>query len=369
MNIKMTERSRRQNLGIEAAPHLHAKTGTSAIMAITAACLVPAFAVQVYFTGFGIVWQLCITLVTAAVCEVLCALLRHRGIFCFLKDYSFIITSMLLAMTLPPLLPWYLSCAATVFAILLVKEAFGGLGMNIFNPAMAGFIFIFISSSNFMFQSWVTPHENALSVASPKASYEVIFEHADAKILRDEIKAMSVDIPDAFTGATWLESVKTARKAGGMSNTFNADPLSQSFRGYVFLCAALLIGGIVLMVMRIVFIRMVLSYFISLLVFAGFFYCLYPQYFLPPLQELLFGGSVIAGFFIITDPVTNAGTAKGRIIYAVLTAFLIVMIRAFGSYSDAVAFSVMLSNAAAPLIDVLTRRRTFGQRYKKGMLD
>ena len=73
-------------------------------------------------------------------------------------------------------------------------------------------------------------------------------------------------------------------------------------------------------------------------------------------------------FFIITDPVTNAGTSKGRIYFSILVAFLIVILRAFGSYSDAVAFAVMLSNAAAPLIDVLTHRRPFGYRYKKGGL-
>lgn len=365
----MTESSRRQNLGIEAAPHLYARTSTSSIMAVTSLCLIPAFLVSLYFTGFGIVWQLGISLATAIVCEIACSILRHRQLLSMIKDYSFIITCLILVMTLPPLLPWYLTCAATAFAILIVKEAFGGLGMNIFNPAMAGFIFIFISSSNFMFQSWVSPHADAISIATPQSTYEVIFKNSSSKELRDQIKNMEADIPDAFTGATWLESINTARKAGSSLDIGEIKFSSESFIGYLYSAFALMVGGIVLMCIKLVFIRMILAYFTALVLFSGLFYYFYPQYFLPPLHELLCGGTIIAGFFIITDPVTNAGTAKGRIIYAIFTAFLIVMIRAFGTYSDAVAFSVLLANAAAPLIDVLTHRRSFGNKYKKGMLD
>ncbi len=369
MNIQMTQQAQRQNLGIAAAPHLHTRLNTQRIMLITAAALLPGFIAMVVFMGFGIIWQLLISLATAILCEMLCAKLRHRALFAAVKDLSLVITSLILVMTLPSLLPWYLNVAATAFAILLVKEAFGGLGMNIFNPAMAGFIFLFISASNFMFATWVSPSADALQVATPEATYEVIFEKADATALRDRIHAQSVDVPDAFTGATWLDSVKTARKAGTDIGSDAVEFSSDTFFGYVVIGAALTLGGLVLMAMRIVIVRMVIAYFIAIVLFSSLGYAFFPEYFLPPAHEILFGGTLIAGFFIITDPVTNAGTAKGRIIYAVLVAFLIILIRALGSYSDAVAFSVLLANAAAPLIDVLTRRRAFGYGYKKGSLD
>ena len=113
---------------------------------------------------------------------------------------------------------------------------------------------------------------------------------------------------------------------------------------------------------------MVVVFFVAIVAFSLLLSHILPGYFLPPLDTLLFGGTMMAAFFIITDPVTNAGTSKGRIYFSILVAFLIVLLRAFGSYSDAVAFAVMLSNAAAPLIDVLTHRRPFGYRYKKGGL-
>ncbi len=369
MNIQMTQQVQRQNLGIAAAPHLHSRLNTQRIMLITAVALLPGFIAMVIFMGFGIIWQFLISITTALLCEMACAKLRHRALLTAVKDMSLLITCLILVMTLPPLLPWYLNVAATAFAILLVKEAFGGLGMNIFNPAMAGFIFLFISASNFMFATWVSPNANALQLATPATTYEVIFNKGNATALRDKIHAQAQDVPDAFTGATWLDSVKTARKAGTDIGSEAVDFSSESFWGYVVISSALALGGLILMALRIVIIRMVVAYFAAIVLFSALGYAFCPEYFLPPLHEILFGGTVIAGFFIITDPVTNAGTAKGRIVYAVLVAFLIILIRALGSYSDAVAFSVLLANAAAPLIDVLTRRHGFGYGYKKGSLD
>ncbi len=369
MNIKITEQAQRQNLGIEAAPHLHARMNTRSIMLLTAAALLPAFGCMLFFSGFGLLWQLLITLTTAAVCEASVAFLRGQKIIRALTDGSMIVTCLILTMSLPQLLPWYLSCAATLFSFLLVKAAFGGLGMNIFNPAMAGFIFLFVSAPNFMFETWVSPHPQALSVIDAQSSFDVIFNNGNPTMLRDKLKQISAPRPDAFSGATWLDSVKTARKAGGHIQTDAVDFSSEHYEGYAALALAVALGGIVLMILRIVFIRMVLSFFIAIIIFSWCFHYLWPDLFLPPLHQLLFGGTVLAGFFIITDPVTNAGTARGRIVFAVLTAFLIVLIRALGSYSDAVAFSVLLANAAAPLIDVLTKRRHFGVNYKKGSLD
>lgn len=369
MDIKISVQAQKQNLGIEAAPHLRARLSTRMIMLITLLCLMPAFGVMLWFYGFGMLWQCLVSLATAMICETALALLRRRSLIRTLTDCSAPVTCVILAMTLPPLLPWYLTAAATAFAILLVKGAFGGLGMNIFNPAMAGFIFLFVSCSGAMFNGWVTPSPAGYSVATLDASYRVVFEGADPLSLREAVKNSNASLPDALTGATMLESVKTTLKTGQQVQGLAPDFTEGAFLGYALTAAALALGGLVLMILRIVIVRMVVAFFVSLVAFGVLGHYLWPDIYLPPLEQLLLGGSVLAGFFIITDPVTNAGTAKGRLVFAVFTAFLIVTVRALGSYADSVAFSVMLANAAAPLIDVLTRRRAFGVGYRKGGLD
>ena len=396
MNIRITEQAQKQNLGIEPAPHLHARMSTRMIMLATFLALLPASGAFYYFTGFGFVWQFLISLATATVCEAAVALLRRRSLVASLTDCSFPITCLILALTLPPLLPWYLTFAATAFAILLVKEAFGGLGMNIFNPAMAGFIFLFVSCSGFMFRTWVAPQSAACEVMTPSATMDVIFygkppldlksrleaaapgatpvatregHDADNPFLvpEDTTSGASESAEDATTGATILEGVKASRKQGTVDlASVLAD---ETISPYIWISCMFALGGIALMILRIVIVKMALSFFIAIALFAAIGHALWPALFMPVLDQLILGGTAICGFFIITDPVTNAGTSKGRIAFAVLCAFLIVAIRALGSYSDSVAFSVLLSNAAAPLIDVLTHRRAFGHGYRNGELD
>lgn len=439
--------SSRQNLGIESAPHLHGSMTTPKLMLLTSAALLPVLGVYLYFYGFGVIWQLLIAGGTAFAAELLTALLRLRRLKSALGDYSWLVYALILALTVPPLLPWYQTVFCTLFAILLVKEAFGGLGMNIFNPAMSGFVFLIISAPAALSGSWITPAPAAITAAGPQATMEVIFEGSSSSELYKSLRTLrtaaedeyqqklaaveaeieaeasaspaagteaalnandlpearaataaatatapafpeasgsSPDAPhaadalsgattdgtsgatDALSGATWLYEAKIARKADDGSIFTPPDYFTPAYQVYLWTAGACLAGGILLICLHIIMARMVFCFFAAMLLFSwagGYFR---PEIFYQPAEQLLLGGTMLAGFFIITDPVTNAGTARGRICFAILCAFLIIILRAFGSYSDAVAFSVMLCNAAAPLIDVLTRRRTFGAKYEKG---
>ena len=211
--MQIAEQTAKQNLGLESAPHLHAPLTTNAIMLLVLLALIPGFAVAVYFFGAGLILQFIVSALTALVCEALVALLRHRSVKRALTDRSALVTAALLALTIPPLLPWHLTVTATVFAILIVKHAFGGLGMNIFNPAMAGFIFLVISAPGVFYDTWLTPAPAAISVVTPDRAAGVIFMGDDPRVLYREVVALKEDA-HTLTGATFLESVKTARKAG-----------------------------------------------------------------------------------------------------------------------------------------------------------
>ncbi len=381
MEIQSTESTGRQVLGLENAPYLKSSMSTRKIMLIVLLSLIPAAVVQIYFFGMGMVLQFLICAITAIIMESMVAILRKRPILHALSDYSYLVTALLLAFTLPQLLPWYYSVIATSFAIIVVKSIFGGLGNNIFNPAMAGFIFVVISCPHVMTNTFIIPNEGAFAVANLKNVAKVIFDGENPDLLRSKVVAFDfwdhkslkketrkddnhISV-DSFTGATFLENIKAFRKSSNLHEVSPHSFLDNEYLSYLCLAVAYAFGGLILCLFRIIIMRMVVAFFAA---FIGIQYVMnlyYPGVFMNVTDALLFGGTMLGAFYIITDPVTNAGTSKGRIYFAILVAFLIVFLRGYGSYSDAVAFAVMLANACAPLIDKLTSRRTYGVKFSK----
>lgn len=490
--MQISVQSAKQNLGIEPAPHLHSPMSTEKIMVIVLLSLIPALGVMTFFFGSGTIIQFFISAATALLCQVLAAVLRSRSIKRSLKDPSGLVTAILLALTLPQLLPWYYTVMATAFAMLLVRECFGGLGQNLFNPAMSGFIFLIISSPGVFYTTWVTPTPYAITVATPDRAWDVIMNGADPQILVREIKelnrsneieaahnelmksqelarahdaaadaaaaadpagaegtavsdeaaatadtiaaeadaaaaqatgeeaaeldAAAADTAagadgsqeaasaeaelaeaaardraedhasfedmmatatlskdhlttDALTGATYLESIKTARKAGDVKEQPPVDLYSPSFVAYAWLAGAYVLGGMVLIFTKVIRFQPPLAFIIAIGAMSYIWNYYDPQLCISMAEHLIMGGTMLGAFYIITDPVTTCGTFKGRILLSVIIGMLIVLIRVHGSYSDSVAFAVMLGNCLAPLMDVMTRRRPFGVGYRPGGLN
>ena len=365
--MQVTVQSSKQNLGIENAPHLRDSMTTQKIMLIVLLALAPAFGVMCYFYGMGVLVQLSICSISAILFEIIIALLRHRKIKHHLSDLSYLITAALMALTLPPLLPWYLTVVATAFAILIVKHAFGGLGMNIFNPAMAGFIFLVIATPSVFYSTYIPPTHKAYDVIDTNIALRVVFNDKDPVLVQNEIKSKYADT-QALTGATYLESLKTLRKANETQSTVHADFKHDAFDAYIYLAIAYSLAGIVLIALKIIHYHMPLAFLLTIACSGALYHLIDPSMSISYLEHLLLGGTMLCAFFIITDPVTNAGTLKGRIVFSILVGFLVIIIRVNGSYSDSVAFAVLLGNAAAPLIDVLMRRRKFGVNFKEGSI-
>lgn len=374
--MQISEQSSKQLLRIEPAPHVHAMMSTRRIMTYLMISLIPALCVIMYYFGFGTIWQFIICAIAALACQVLAAFLRGRSVKSALKDPSGLVTALLLAITLPPLLPWYFTLIAILFAMLIVRECFGGLGMNLFNPAMAGFIFLVISVPSMFYQTWVTPAPQAILVATPFRTADVIFGQDDPQILVKEIIAINTradadgdTYADILTGATFLESNKTARKAGTVDQLIKLDFTSSSFQAYLALAIAYTVGGLSLIFLRVIRFQVPLTFLITIVAVGSLWHYLDPSMSINGVEHLLLGGTMLGAFYIITDPVTTCGTFKGRILFAFVIACLIILIRIKGSYSDSVAFAVMLGNCLAPLIDVMTKRRPFGIGYRTGGLD
>ena len=602
--MQISVQSAKQNLGIEPAPHLHCQMSTTRIMMIVILSLIPAVGVMTYFFGSGTLIQFIIASITAIACQVLTALMRNRRIKHVFRDPSGVVTALLLALTLPPLLPWYFTVMATAFAMLLVRECFGGLGMNIFNPAMSGFIFLVISAPGIFYSTWVSPTPGAMYVATPSRTLDVVFAGADPQVLIKEIKdlnrqneyevshsmaqisqdraqaeaqkqqqtaaaaaasdanadkiatthsnsqdstepnnentsladeataaadtdsteaeattatdtestdaevttsadeaaatedtahandvaasqetaapvqeaatedkaasdetvntqdevandaamdasaaednetaqdeskleATSAEVQiakandvakdvataknenaakvgqsvhmqdeiianahdtsnelmireqerlqeqatiaiegrftaDALTGATFLESIKTSRKAETVESVPHVDFTGPSFMAYAWLGGAYVLGGLILIFTGCIRFQVPLAFLGAVAATAAIWHHYDPALSITTVEHLLMGGTMLGAFYIITDPVTTCGTFKGRIILSAFIGVLAVIMRINGSYSDSIAFAVMLGNCLAPLMDVMTKRRPFGIGYRTGGLD
>ena len=351
---------------IASSPHNHNQTETSALMRLVIYALIPGILAQWYFFGWGNIIHILLATATALLCEFTALSLRSKTkkIKQELFDGSAILTAVLLAICLPALAPWWVSVLGAAFAIFVVKQLYGGLGQNPFNPAMAAYVMLLVSFPVQM-TSWLPP----LSVIGLDLNFNntvtTIFtgfsnEGYSVEQLRTNI--------DGFTMATPLDTLKTNIGLGFTSyeilqnNIFSNDissSLGFSF-GWEWINIAFLAGGIFLIAKKAIAWQTPISFLVSLLVCSFIYYTISPDTSTSTLFHWLSGGCMLGAFFIFTDPVSGATSAKGRLILGAIAGLIVYLIRVFGGYPDGIAFAVLLCNMTAPLIDLYTRPRTYG---------
>lgn len=324
----------------------------SSIMRQVLYALVPGVVIYVWFFGFGVVINCLIAVTVALALEGIMLGLRRRAVKLFLTDGSAAVTGMLLALAMPPYVPWWATVIATTFAIVVAKHLFGGLGYNPFNPAMAGYALALISFPAQM-TTWPLPH--ILSEIRPGLidSALIIFTGHPAGAL--SLDALSSATPLAHIKAELglMQTVSEARDA----------PIFGVFggKGWEWLSIGYLVGGLWLLYQRIIKWQIPVSMLAGLFVMAMLFYLSDPDIYSSPMFHLLSGAAVLGAFFIATDPVTAATTPVGRIIFGAGIGVLMYVIRTWAGYPDGLAFAVLLMNAAAPTIDHYTQPRILGE--------
>ena len=293
-------------------------SGTGRIMWTVCAALLPGFAVLSYYYGAGYLWNLALTWPLAGAFDAAGAWARRQPVN--FQDGSVAVTAMILALSLPPNVPWHVIAVASGGAILLARQLYGGLGHNIFNPAMVGYAIVLVS------------YPAALGAWPP--------------------------LLDGQTGATALTEFRY-RDGLTAAEAFRQNPAFGRFGSYGWEWAnlAFAAGGLLLWGLRLIAWRVVAGFLVTL--------CLLALMFNDggssagaggPLLHLLSGGTLLAACFVITDPVTHPGARPGQWLFGALTAAVTFIIRAWGGYPDGIAFAVLLGNAATPLIDRIFRQ-------------
>ena len=333
------------------SPHvLTPGSSVSTIMLLVLAALLPAIAAYYFFFGPGILISLALASVTALVAEAAMLQLRNYPLKHFLTDGSAILTAWLLALSIPPLAPWWLIVVGTAFAIVVAKHLYGGLGNNLFNPAMVGFAVLMISFPTHMTQ-WTAP--------LLLSQHPVGFSEALQYYFSGTLQGVKLD---AVTMATPLDTLKTQLNLQHTVSEVKHMPIFGNFggKGGEVVAAMYLLGGLFLLQQRIITWHAPVSFLVTLALIAALLNGIDPSRYATPMFHLFTGGAMLGAFFIATDYVTGPTTPLGKLIFGTGVGFLEYVIRVFGGYPDGVAFSILIMNAAVPLIDAYTQPRVYG---------
>lgn len=337
------------------SPFISKPDTVAQIMLKVLLALIPGIAMYVWYFGPAILVSITLASITALATEALMLKLRNRPIAPFLKDNSALLTGWLLALSIPPLAPWWLVVVGTAFCIAVAKHLYGGLGNNLFNPAMIGFAVLIVSFPVQM-THWLTPH----GLGQVELSFANQLEYIFLGVLPPNVTL------DAITMATPLDTLKTHLHLDEHVNQILDMPIYGRLagQGSEMVSWGFLLGGIYLLASRIISWHIPVAYLGTLFAVSGIFHLADPTHYVTPLFHWFSGAAMIGAFFILTDPVSSPTTNRGRLIFAAMAGLITYLIRAFGSFPDGTAFATLLMNICVPLIVLYTQPKVFGKKAK-----
>jgi len=339
------------------APHTTTSNSVRRVMTIVMLALTPATLFGFWLYGWPAIYLWAITIGFAMLGEGLCLRLMDRPAAPTLGDGSAILTGWLLALSLPPWAPWWIGALGGLFATVLAKQVFGGLGQNLFNPAMVARVALLISFPVQM-TSWVAPLPIGMDAAPGPISGLLITLNGMPQSL------------DAMASASLLGFAKTELSRGvDLLQSLNNAPAQSWFGnrpGSLGETAALLIaaGGVLMMVLRVITWHTPLAMLAGIAIPAAIAHTLDPARYLDVSTHLLSGAAMLGAFFIATDYVTSPNTTRGQLIFGAGCGLLTWVIRTWAGYPEGVAFAVLLMNSLTPIINRYVRPRIYGRDSK-----
>jgi Na+-translocating ferredoxin:NAD+ oxidoreductase subunit D len=339
--------------GRSEAPYVRPRSNVGSIMRQVLYALVPAAVAYVWFFGPGFIFNLLIAAFFCAAGEAFMMHARGRPPEWALSDFTAMVTAALIAFCLPALTPWWVTATASLFAIVVAKHLYGGMGFNIFNPAMAGYVVALVAFPMYL-NFWPAPRIGDLDY-----HHLTFYETARYTLTGSLPESLSFD---AISRATPLDTVKTGLANMRTFDEIHSYPLMGDFggRGWEWIGNFTAIGGAWLLLRKIIQWQIPAGVLAGLLLPSGIMYMMDTGVHASPGFHLFSGGTILCAFFIATDPITAATSPRGRLLYGLGIGLIIYAIRRWGAYADGVAFAVLLMNMARPAIDYVTRPRIVG---------
>lgn len=335
-----------------AAPHLPVRArSVTGVMALVLLALVPGVVAKTVLFGPGTLVQITLAVVFALVFEAAMLRLRGRPLAPAIGDLSAPTAAVLFALCLPPLAPWWIAAVGMAAAMVFAKHLYGGLGHNLFNPAMVGYAVVLVGFPLELSQ-WLPP-DGLAAAPGLGETLAIVFGASPAGGF------------DAITAATPLEVLREQVRAGATLSEVRSEPVFGPLggRGWAWVGAMYLLGGIALIALRVI------PWQVPVAVIGGVVLLSTPMWLLEadvhpaPLQHLFMGGFLLAAFFIATEPVSGCTTPRGRLVFGLGVAVVTLAVRRWGAYPDGIAFGVLLMNALAPWIDRYSRPRIHGEAH------
>jgi electron transport complex protein RnfD len=345
------------NTALPSAPHLHAPESVPSLMRAVLWAILPATLYGVGLFGWPAFNLLVITVLSGLAGEALCLWLAKKPLQTGLRDSSALMTGVLLALSLPPWAPWWIGVIGGLFAIVIGKQVFGGIGQNLFNPAMLARVMLLVSFPVEM-TLWLEPRP-------------LFFSQSPGFLEGLAITFYGIPNLDAVSGATVLGNIRTelmlahpldqilASHYRPVADALGATGGSLGETGAVLLA----LGGGWLLWKRVITWHIPAAMLVTVFLLSGGFHLADPQRYAGPLLHLLSGSLIMGAFFIATDPVTSPTAPLGQIVFGAGCGLLIYVIRTWGGYPEGVAFAVVLMNAMTPVIDHYIRPRAYGRTW------
>jgi Na+-transporting NADH:ubiquinone oxidoreductase subunit B len=301
-------------------PHVLDHIDVKRYMSFVIFGLLPATVAAIYFWGLRILLVIAVSYIFGGMVEVAFAITRKKGI-----HEGFLVTGLIFPLTLPSAVPLWVVAVGVMFGVFFGKEVFGGTGKNTFNPALIGRIFLSVAFPSMMSVGWQKPFTSGLGG----------FVH-----YQNSLDALATATPlSLFRGQGTIASYLD------LLFGYNSGCIGETFR------IGLIVGGLFLILTRIVNWRLPLSALLSVIIFSFLGNHFAPEKFAPPMFQFLSGGLLLGAFFMVTDPVTCPVTKVGKWIGGILFGFLVVLIRSLSGYVEGVMFSIVLLNVFSPFID------------------
>ncbi|MES9946181.1 MAG: electron transporter RnfD [gamma proteobacterium symbiont of Ctena orbiculata] len=342
-----------------AGPYTHARTSISRTMGLVMLALLPATLYSLYLFGWPAIFLFVTTLIACLLFEAGSLRIAGKRARPFLLDGSALLTGWLLAMTLPPWAPWWIGVVGAFLAIVIAKQVFGGIGQNLFNPAMVARVALLISfplemtlfnSPAPLFSTQAPGFLDSLAITfGSSGQLDAISSATTLGHLKTEL-GRAVPLETASSGIDSLWRLSLGQTSGSLGETS---------------ALLLLLGGLLLIYKRIITWHIPLAMLGTLTLLASLFHLIDPQSYVDPLTHLLSGAAIMGAFFIATDLVTSPVSIRGQLLFGAGVGLLVYAIRTWAGYPEGVAFAVMLMNACTPLIDHYLKPRIYG-RDRKG---
>ena len=332
------------------APHRTPTNRVDRVMRQVLYALLPGILAHWLVFGLGIFFQIGLAVGFALLLEWLMLRLRQRPVRPFLTDYSVVVTAVLFALCMPPLAPWWVAATGMLFAVVIAKQLYGGLGFNLFNPTMVGVAAVIIAFPIELSQ-WLAPR--SLSAGLPG-----VWDTA-----RTVLTGQTAHLDwDAITRATPLDLLRSGTIEGLRIPEIQQDPVFSRFgaQGWDWIVLGYLAGGLWLWSRGVIRWQAPMGVILTTLIVSGVVWLSGLDVHPSTSLQLFAGSLMLAAFFIVTDPVSGSATPRGRLIFGIGVALITLAIRHWGGFPDGVAFAVLLMNMFVPLIDRYTQPRVYG---------